>query len=62
MPGLPADAQARPIRKGAVIGARTPQRQTYFAARLPHGFWVLCALCASMAAVVLVLFRMRRGP
>ena len=28
----------------------------------PHGFWVLCALCASMAAVVLVLFRMRRGP
>lgn len=27
--------------KGAVIGARTPQRQTYFAARLPHGFWVL---------------------
>lgn len=27
--------------KGAVIGARTPQRQTYFAARLPHGFWLL---------------------
>lgn len=27
--------------KGAVIGARTPQRQTYFAAHLPHGFWVL---------------------
>lgn len=27
--------------KGAVIGARTPQRQTWFAARLPHGWWVL---------------------
>ena len=27
--------------KGAVIGARTPQRQTWFAARLPRGWWVL---------------------
>lgn len=27
--------------KGAVIGARTPQRQTWFACRLPQGFWVL---------------------
>lgn len=27
--------------KGAVIGARTPQHQTYFALRLPHGFWAL---------------------
>ena len=27
--------------KGAVIGARTPQRQTWFASRLPHGWWVL---------------------
>lgn len=27
--------------KGAVNGARTPQRQTWFAARLPQGFWVL---------------------
>jgi hypothetical protein len=27
--------------QGAVIGARTPQRQTYFATRLPHGWWVL---------------------
>jgi hypothetical protein len=27
--------------KGDVLGARTPQRQTYFALRLPHGFWVL---------------------
>jgi hypothetical protein len=27
--------------KGAVAGARTPQRQTWFAARLPHRFWLL---------------------
>ncbi|TDM06143.1 MAG: hypothetical protein C4K60_15995 [Ideonella sp. MAG2] len=27
--------------KGAVNGARTPQRQTWFAARLPQGFWLL---------------------
>ena len=27
--------------QGAVIGARTPQRQTYFATRLPRGFWIL---------------------
>jgi len=27
--------------QGAVIGARTPQRQTYFATRLPQGFWLL---------------------
>lgn len=27
--------------KGAFIGARTPQRQTYFALRLPHDWWVL---------------------
>lgn len=27
--------------KGAVIGARTPQRQTFFACRLPQGWWVL---------------------
>lgn len=26
---------------GAVIGARTPQRQTWFAARLPQGWWLL---------------------
>jgi hypothetical protein len=26
---------------GAVVGARTPQRQTWFAARLPHDWWVL---------------------
>ncbi len=27
--------------RGAVIGARTPQRQTWFAARLPRAWWVL---------------------
>jgi hypothetical protein len=27
--------------KGDFLGARTPQRQTYFALKLPHGFWVL---------------------
>ncbi|MEK8046756.1 metallophosphoesterase [Ideonella margarita] len=27
--------------RGAVIGARTPQRQTWFATRLPQGFWIL---------------------
>jgi hypothetical protein len=27
--------------RGDFLGARTPQRQTYFALRLPHGFWVL---------------------
>lgn len=27
--------------KGAVNGTRTPQRQTWFAARLPQGFWLL---------------------
>jgi len=27
--------------QGAVIGARTPQRQTYFATKLPQGFWLL---------------------
>ena len=27
--------------KGDFLGARTPQRQTYFAMKLPHGFWVL---------------------
>jgi hypothetical protein len=27
--------------KGDFLGARTPQRQTYFALRLPRGFWVL---------------------
>ena len=27
--------------KGAVIGARTPQRQSWFACRLPQGFWIL---------------------
>jgi hypothetical protein len=27
--------------KGDVLGARTPQRQTYFALKLPHCFWVL---------------------
>ncbi|WP_374661373.1 hypothetical protein [Inhella sp.] len=26
---------------GAVLGARTPQRQTWFAARLPQGWWLL---------------------
>jgi hypothetical protein len=27
--------------RGDFLGARTPQRQTYFALRLPRGFWVL---------------------
>lgn len=27
--------------QGAVIGARTPQRKTYFATKLPHGCWLL---------------------
>lgn len=27
--------------KGDFLGARTPQRQTYFALRLPHHFWLL---------------------
>jgi hypothetical protein len=27
--------------RGDFLGARTPQRQTYFALRLPQGFWVL---------------------
>ena len=27
--------------KGDFLGARTPQRQTYFALKLPHGFWAL---------------------
>jgi hypothetical protein len=27
--------------RGDFLGARTPQRQTYFALRLPHGFWIL---------------------
>jgi hypothetical protein len=27
--------------RGDFLGARTPQRQTYFAMRLPHRFWVL---------------------
>jgi hypothetical protein len=27
--------------RGDLLGARTPQRQTYFALRLPQGFWVL---------------------
>jgi hypothetical protein len=27
--------------RGLLAGARTPQQQTYFAARLPHGWWVL---------------------
>jgi hypothetical protein len=27
--------------KGDFLGARTPQRHTYFALKLPHGFWVL---------------------
>jgi hypothetical protein len=27
--------------KGDFLGARTPQRQTYFALKLPQGFWVL---------------------
>jgi hypothetical protein len=27
--------------RGDFLGARTPQRQTYFALKLPHGFWVL---------------------
>lgn len=26
---------------GEVIGARTPQKSTYFAAKLPHGWWLL---------------------
>lgn len=27
--------------RGAVLGARTPQKQTWFAARLPRGWWLL---------------------